>query len=270
VTRSTDRRVPTSATVYPAVSESALPLPLQVQEHRSLELQQASREMIRRMSEPAPKPSRDLDARGIIRFDMEDRRQADVFRDLRTQLLAIGGGGNFITLVAPVSEGSDGSFVATNLAAAFAFDESKTALLIDCNLREPTLHERLGVRADNGGLSDFLEHPDMGIEKIIYPTGVPRLRLIPGGGRREGSGEYFGSFRMRDLIEVLRRRYSDRYLVIDAPPIGSSPDARILSGLADLAVVVAGYGCDKAASVKGAISVLEPSRIAGVVLNGAP
>ncbi len=238
---------------------------------RNLAVQQVSREMIRGMREPAPKPGRDLDARAIIRFDMEDRRQADVFRDLRTQLLAQGSG-NFITLVAPVSEGSGGSFVAMNLAAAFAFDDSKTALLIDCNLREPILHERLGIRVEDGegGLSDFLENPEMGIEKIIYPTGVPRLRLIPGGGRREGSGEYFGSMRMRALVDILRRRYPDRYLVLDAPPIGSSPDARILAGLADLSVVVAGYGNDTMASVKSAVSVLEPSRIAGVVFNGAP
>lgn len=237
---------------------------------RALQVQQASREMIARMAEPEPKAQRDLDARGIIRHDMGTRRHADVFRDLRTQLLAHGRGRNFTTLVAGVSSGSGASFVAANLAAAFAFDESKTALLIDCNLRKPVLHERLGVHAEHGGLTDFLDHPSIGVEHVIYATGIPRLRLIPAGERREASGEYFTSYRMRGLVDLLRSRYPDRYLVLDAPPIGASPDARILSELADTAVVVAGYGVDTVVSIKDAVAVLEPSRMAGVVFNGVP
>ncbi len=236
----------------------------------ALQSQQASREMILRMDEPAPKPARDLDARGLIRHDMADRRHADVFRDLRTQLLAHGRGRNFVTLVAPVSAGSGASFVAANLAAAFAFDESKTALLVDCNLRTPSLHERLGVRMLNGGLTDFLDNPAIGLDKVIYPTGVRRLRLIPAGERREGSGEYFTSYRMMGLISNLRARYPDRYLILDAPPIGSSPDARILSDLADIAVVVAGHGVDTLPQIKDSVAVLDPARLAGVVFNGVP
>ena len=237
---------------------------------RALQAQQISREMIQQMAEPAPKPARDLDARGIIRHDMAARRQADVFRDLRTQLLALGRGRNFVTLVAPVSHGSGASLVATNLAAAFAFDASKTALLIDCNLRKPVLHERLGVRAENGGLTDFLESTTIGVERIIYPTGIRRLRLIPGGDRRESCGEFFSSYRMLGLIGNLRARYPDRYLILEAPAISSSPDARILSELADMVVIVAGHGVDSVAAVEDALSGLDPARVAGVVLNGVP
>ena len=68
--------------------------------------------------------------------------------------------GNFVTLVAPVSHGCGGSFVARNLAAAFAFDEAKTALLIDCDLRHPAQHATLGVDPSEGGLIDYLEDPD--------------------------------------------------------------------------------------------------------------
>lgn len=237
---------------------------------RALQAQQQSREMIARMREPAPKTAREHDARGMVRHDMADVRQADVFRDLRTQLLNAARGRNFVTLVAGVSSGCGGSHVAMNLAAAFAFDESKTALLLDCNLRRPVLHQRLGVVPEAGGLTDFLDHPATGLEQVIYPTGVARLRLIPAGSRREASTEYFTSYRMRGLIDSLRSRYPDRYLVLDAPSITSSPDARILSELADLSIVVAAYGHDTLAAIKDAVAVLEPARLAGVVFNRAP
>jgi Mrp family chromosome partitioning ATPase len=237
---------------------------------RALQLQQVSREKIAQMADPAPKSPSEKDARGIIRHDMAERRQAEVFRDLRTQLLSRAQGRNFITLVAPVSHSSGASFVSANLAAAFAFGESKTALLIDCNLRKPVLHEHLGVRPEHGGLTDFLDHPAIGIDKIIYPTGVARLRLIPAGQRRESSGEYFTSFRMRGLVDLLRSRYPDRYLILDAPAIRTSPDARILAELADIAVVVAGYAVDTTAAIKEAVAVLEPGTLAGVVFNGVP
>ena len=62
------------------------------------------------------------------------------------------------------------TFVSLNLAAAFAFDSGKTALLIDCNLRQPRLHSKLDLVPDIG-LTDFLNDPVMDIASIIYPTG---------------------------------------------------------------------------------------------------
>jgi Mrp family chromosome partitioning ATPase len=232
--------------------------------------QQISRGLIRRMTDPALKTAQELDLRGIIHQEMASREQADVFRNLRTQLQGLARGRNFVTVVASVGSGSGASFVATNLAAAFAFDESKTALLIDCNLRRPALQTRLGVTAERGGLTDYLENPELGAQTIIYPTGVRRLRLIPAGAMRETGSEYFSSYPMQALVAELRGRYPDRYLVLDAPAINGSPDARILSELADMVVVVAGHGVDSAASIRDAVGALDPARVAGVVLNGAP
>lgn len=236
----------------------------------SLAAQKVSRGLIRRMVEPSLKPLPELEARGIIHQDMARREQADVFRNLRTQLQALARGRNFVTVVAPVGPRSGATAVAANLAAAFAFDESKTALLMDCNLRQPSLHERLGVPVGRGGLTDFLEDPEIGAEAIIHPTGIRRLRLIPAGAPRETSGEYFSSFPMQALVAELRARYPDRYLVIDAPPITGSPDARILSELADMVVVVAGHGIDTQSAVREAVGSLDPARVAGVVFNGVP
>jgi Mrp family chromosome partitioning ATPase len=211
-----------------------------------------------------------LEERRMIHREESARRHSDAFRGIRTRLLELAGRQNFVTLVVSVSPHCGGSFVARNLAAAFAFDETKTSLLVDCNIRYPNQHKELGVLPVNGGLIDLLEHQARGIESIIYPTGIPRLRLIPSGRARENGGEYFSSSRMRTAIDSLRSRYADRYLFLDGPAIKGSPDARILSDLADFVVVVAGYGRDTPASISQAVANFEPDKLAGVVFNQPP
>lgn len=208
-----------------------------------------------------------LEQRRMIHREASVRRQSDAFREIRTRLLELAGQQNFVTLVVSVSPRSGGSFVARNLAAAFAFDEAKTSLLIDCNLRYPSQHKVLGVDSSGGGLIDFINRPAMGIESILYETGIPRLRLIPAGGARENSSEYFSSFRMRTVLDSLRSRYADRYLFLDGPAIKGAPDARILSDMADFVVVVAGYGRDTPAAITQAVANFEPGKLAGVVFN---
>lgn len=225
---------------------------------------------IARMAEANALMPHQLEARQLIHREESVRRQSDAFREIRTRLLALGGEQNFVTLVAAVSPRSGASFVARNLATAFAFDDTKTSLLIDCNLRYATQHKALHVNPEHGGLIDFLEHPSMGIKSVLYHTGIPRMRLIPAGKSREDGGEYFSSFRMRAALDSLRCRYADRYIFLDGPAIKGSPDARILSDLADFVVVVAGYGRDTPKAITQAASNFDPGKVAGVVFNHAP
>lgn len=207
-----------------------------------------------------------LEDRATIYRGETARREVDAFRELRTQLLSVAQG-NFITLVAPVSAGSGGSFVARNLAVSVAFDESKTALLVDCDLRHPSQDQTLKVKPANGGLIDYLDNEDSDAESILYDTGVPRLRLIPAGKSRETGAEYFSSFRMRLLLDSLRSQYPNCHMFLDAPPVRGAPDARILADLADVVVLVAGYGRDTPAAIAQAAANFDPKKFSGVVFN---
>jgi protein-tyrosine kinase len=191
----------------------------------------------------------------------------DAFRDIRTRLLSVAGDSNIVTLIVPVSPGSGGSFVARNIAAAMVFDESKNAVLVDCDLRSPSQHTTMRVDPANGGLLTYLENPATTVSDILYETGIPRLRLIPVGGKPSRHAEYFSSFRMRLLIDSLRSRYPDRYLFLDGPAVRGAPDARILSEIADVVVLVAGYGRDSAADIARAAANFDPNKFAGVVFN---
>ena len=222
------------------------------------------------LDEPKALTTRELEDRRVIHRNDSVREQADAFRELRTRLLAAGGERNFVTLVAPISHGCGGSFVARNLAAAFAFDDTKTSLLIDCDVLHPSQHSALRVDTSSGGLMDYLEDSSLDVAKVLYRTGVPRLRLIPSGRQRETTGESFSSFRMRAMIDSVRSRYPDRYLVLDSPSVLGSPDARILSELADMVVLVAGYGLVTPEKIEAALASFPPEKIAGVVFNHLP
>lgn len=209
------------------------------------------------------------DSRLIHRNDSV-RGQADAFRELRTRLIELGGDRNFVTLVASASPGCGGSFVARNLAAAFAFDDAKSALLIDCDALRPSQQQVLAAGPVEDGLIDYLDGQASDIGRIQYDTIVPRLQLIPSGSAREVTGEYFTSFRMRALIDSLRESRGNRYLILDAPPVLQTPDARILSELADVVVLVAGYGRVTQENLQKCAANFAPEKFAGIVFNERP
>ncbi|MBZ2167843.1 polysaccharide biosynthesis protein [Marinobacter sp. F4216] len=219
------------------------------------------------MQEPRRLTPGDMDERRIIYPESSNMALVNRFRDLRTRLLENSGGNNFTMVVTGTKTGAGASFVALNLAAAFAFDQAKTAVIIDCNLREPTLHSTLDVLPE-AGLTDFLDEPDLDISRIIYPTGIPRLRLIPAGNRREHPGEFFTSFRMKQFLMAVRRRYPDRFIILDTAPVTESPDARILAEICDYSMLVVPHGGVTSGVVENAAASFNPKKFVGAVING--
>ena len=218
--------------------------------------------------------TRELEERRLIHRQESVRVHADAFRELRTRLLMLAGqlgpaGHNFVTLVVPVRHGCGCSFVARNLAAAFAFDDTREALLVDCDAAHPAQSEALEVPSEPG-LIDYLEHPETTLEQIVRPTCVPRMQLIPSGRLRETPGESFSSFRMRTLVDSLRAHAGNRHLILDGPPALGSPDARILSDVADLVVLVVGDGRVSSEDIDKAVACFAPEKFAGVVFNRRP
>jgi Mrp family chromosome partitioning ATPase len=194
--------------------------------------------------------------------------QLDAFRELRTRLLSMAEGvglPHFATLVVPVSSGSGASFVARNLAIAFTLQDQRVAILLDCNVRHPTQDVALGTTGDEGGLFDYLEQPRASIQKLIRATTIPGLHLIPAGQPNPMPREYFSSQPMRMVMSALKQ--APCFPFLDGPPIKGSPDARILSGLVDFVILVAGYGLDTPEAIAQAAGLFDPAKFAGVVFN---
>lgn len=226
-----------------------------------------ARHAISKMSEENVLPPRVLEQRRLIHASMEDPEQVDRVRDLRTNILTRSVNHNRVIMVTGVNDRSGASNLARNLAASIALDEERTALLIECDHRQPALADDFHLPQGSPGLLDLFGSAMRDLGSIIYPSGVERLRVIPVGRSGRRGMEFYASVRMRALIKELRCRYDDRYIVIDAPPVLGAPDARILAEHADLIILAVGEGCHRPEVIRRAAAKLPPERFAGVAFN---
>lgn len=221
---------------------------------------------IRQMSEVGAFEEVELDELRIIYPNMHDKRMLNEFRELRTKLMQRAGSENFVVMVSSVTDAGGASYVSRNLAAAIALDYGKTAVLVDCNLSNPSVDRLLPLPAE-AGLTDFLEDRSLQLDNIIYASGVPRMRVVPAGNMRSASSEYFSTDRMHQFVSAIKQRYNDRFVVIDGPPVGSSPDATILSEICDFALLVVPYGRVTMSQVNAGVDAINPDKLVGVVFN---
>lgn len=205
----------------------------------------------------------------IIHAEMADTKIANIYRDLRTKLIQKSGGKNFTAMVTSCSAAIDSAMTSLNIAAAFSFDESKTSLLIDCNLNNPKLDSLLNMEADKG-LTDYMENKSIQVETIMHETGIKRLKVIPAGVFRETATEYFTSLRMRNLMHSLLARYNDRYIFLDTAPITESADTRILVELCDLVILAVPYGSATKGKIREAMEAIGEEKLLGVVFIDIP
>lgn len=224
---------------------------------------------IARMKEKLPLGKHVLAQNQIIYPEMGENEIVRAFREIRTKIIKKTQGQNCTIMVTSVTGGGGSSFVTLNLGAAFSFDAGKTALLLDCNFKNPSLHRLFGAGTFRG-LKDYLENSDMDVAEIIHPVGIERLRIIPSGGRREIPSEYFTSLKMKQLLDNIKQRYRDRYIILDAPPMTESADTQILAELCDYIVLVAPYGRVTEPQVDVCAKAISEKKLIGIIFNNEP
>lgn len=224
---------------------------------------------IAKMQEDGYRTDRELSELRTISGGMPGDRALNALRELRTSVLQRLDPEKRIIMVTATADGGGASFVARNLAAAIALDEGKTALIIDCNLKHPDI-SRLAETKSNPGLRGFLKDTTINPEDIICRTGVPRLRIIPAGDSVEEVREFFTSLRLRQLLIELKRRYPERYIVLDAPSISSDADARILVDVCDQVALVVPFGKTTTTQIVHAAKLIGKDKFMGLIFNNKP
>lgn len=206
--------------------------------------------------------------RRIVTAVFESGPAVEEYKKLRTRVLAWlrSAEGNVVMLAS--AGGKEGkSLTAVNLAVSVARELHQTALLIDADLRRPHLHQLLDVKGQPG-LSDFL----MGqgdLSSLFHSTGIPKLTLVPAGTPTARSPELLASQRMAEFLKEVRRRYQDRIVILDAPPVLPATDSVILANHADGIVFVVRAGGSAREDVQQAVRQFDPRKVIGVALNGA-
>jgi capsular exopolysaccharide synthesis family protein len=159
---------------------------------------------------------------------------AESFRNLRSSLFLKFRAEPHKVIMLTSPQPQDGkSFVSSNLAASIASVGHKT-ILLDCDLRRPTLHEKLKV-VNNVGLSNYMVN-NASKEKIIKKTDIENLWFIPAGPVLPNSSELIEAGVLDDLIESLKGEFD--YIIIDSTPAGLVADATLMIKYASYILLV--------------------------------
>lgn len=229
-------------------------------------LEHRKREQIKNMVMPALWTQEELYERKVVFVGMRQRELLNAFREVRISLLKKSKSDNIVVLVSSVSSDGGSSFFGFNLAATFALDQHKTALYVDCNPYSSAA-ERYITTPVEVGLTHYLTDYSIPLKRIIYPSGIERLRVIPSGGSSESAAEFFNSKRMEVLVAEIKARYPDRFIVLDAPSVQQSTEARILAQYCDHALLIVPFGKSVTDEVLAAIDAVGKERFAGLVFN---
>ncbi len=195
-------------------------------------------------------------------------KEADIFRILRTQVLQIMAQSGFRTLgITSANYGDGKTTVALNLAVSIALDQKQTVLLVDLDLRKPSITQYLGIEPPFG-ISDHIIN-GVPISKCLLRPSFDRLNILPAGAPMDNSSEILGSPRMSELAHELKTRYPDRIIIYDLPPTLAQDDPIAFLPQVDAVLLVVNDGVTRIAEVKQSMSVLVNANVIGTVLNNS-
>ncbi len=188
------------------------------------------------------------------------------FKLLRTKIINETLGSDHRTFLITSTRNMEGkSFCAINLAITFAREVDHEVLLIDMNVKNPSVLRYLGIDAQPGIL-DCL-HDTVPLSDMVICPGIERLRLLPLGGVRLKSAELLRSRTAGLLLQDMKRRHRDLFIIIDGPALTDGADPIIFSEFVDRTLFVVEHGRVKQQKFADALNHLDRKKILGVVFN---
>jgi capsular exopolysaccharide synthesis family protein len=189
---------------------------------------------------------------------------AEQYRALRTRLAFAEGAGALRTvLITSPQKGEGKSVTSANLALTMAQELQRRVVLVEADLRKPSLQHLFGLPA-GAGLADYLSGAAE-LKDIMKFLPEHNLTVIPAGSTPMNPAELLGSTAMRRMLDHLRTRF-DR-VILDTPPVLPLADVAILAPLVDGALMVVRAGYTPKPAIENALRSFDASRLLGVVLN---
>ena len=213
-----------------------------------------------------------LDAAGIVTPNAPRSHIADEYRVIKRPLIsnAMGRGaaalahGNLI-MVTSAMAGEGKSFTSINLAMSIAAELDHTVLLVDADVARPSVLRMLGL-PQGPGLLDLLEAKAQ-MHEVLLKTNIDKLSILPSGTPHARATELLASDAMRMLLEDISRRYPDRIVIFDSPPLILTTEARVLATQMGQVVLVVQADKTLQADVQQALANIESCPVKMMLLN---
>ena len=195
-----------------------------------------------------------------------DEILGEAYRLLRTHILhgTKGESRNTLMVTGPLPDEGK-TLTSINLAIAIAYEISQTVLLVDGDLRNPSVHRYLDLPA-GPGLVDYLTSGYPIAESLVHPEGLANLVVLPAGRSTTQSAELLSSPLMADLVRELKHFYPDRYVLFDLPPLLYA-DPLAFAPLVDGILLVVAAGSTPREEITRAQESLQEFPVLGCVLN---
>lgn len=174
-----------------------------------------------------------------------------------------------LIMVTSALQGDGKTFSAINLALSIAMEQDRTVLFVDADVAKASAGRLLGVPDHQPGLIDLLDGSVSSPAEVILKTNVQNLRVLPAGNVHERSTELLASNDMRRLMVEFSKRYSDRVIVFDSPPLLLTTEAGVLTTFMGQIVFVVSADYTPPEAIKTAISHIGRDKVIGMVLNRA-
>ena len=215
-----------------------------------------------------------LSAAGIVTPSAPRSQTADQYRVIKRPLItnAMGKGaaalnhGNLIMVTSALA-GEGKTYTSINLAMSIAAELDNTVMLVDADVARPSVPRMLGL-PPSPGLLDLLEGTaDM--SSVLLKTNIDKLTILPSGTPHRRATELLASDAMRVLLNDMAKRYSDRIIIFDSPPLLLTTEARVLATQMGQIVIVVQADKTLQADVQHAISTIEACPLKMLLLNRA-
>lgn len=191
---------------------------------------------------------------------------SDQYKVLRTHVLQRlkANQWNALAITSP-NEGCGKTLTSINLAISLAREVNHSVLLVDLDLRRPSIQQYF-FSDEQQGISEYLTE-EVELSEVLFNPGLDRLVILPGNKTISNSSEMLSSPKMVQLVEDLKNRYPNRMVIFDMPPVLSCDDVIAFSPYIDAVMLVIEEGVTRKDEIKRAIELLGDSNLLGTVLN---
>lgn len=188
------------------------------------------------------------------------------YKMLRTRMLHQTRTNDWIRIaVASARRNAGKTLTAINTAISLSSEPNQRVILVDLDLRKPTLAQTLGFRTEKG-LSDYLLNK-VRIEDIVVRTDLDRLLIVPNYARIAESSEMLSSAKMKEFVHIVSSPVNSSIVLFDLPPLLETDDLLAFSPLVDALLMVVAEGETKRVDLQKSSDLIQELNIIGFVLN---
>ena len=204
----------------------------------------------------------------LVTANQQNSPASEQYRKLKSLIVKLSKMGELdraMMVTSPVA-GEGKTLTSINLAITMAQEFDHTVLLIEADVRKPSVLKYLGLESQPGLTECVLDGLD--VNEVLIKTGIGSLTIMPSGRKVENPVELFSSNRMDAILTEIKQRYKDRYIIIDTTPLLPFAEPQYIANLVGAVLLVVREGLTTPEKLKRSLEILKNNNLLGIVSNG--